>query len=85
MTEHVIRHREEEGFRMPTRGKRCSRQRCGRPAVFEMNRPQKLYRGGTVDAWWGCCEVHSYGRVVVEGEVWYDPEAAERKRREVTD
>jgi hypothetical protein len=56
---------------------------CGRTADVELNRQvRRRGDGGTFDAWWGYCLEHAYGRIVLDGGVWYawevDEDVAER-------
>ena len=70
-------------FRVARPGTRCRHPRCGKAAVLEMNRRQTRWNAAVgaasrYDAWWSYCEEHTYGRIVRDGQVWYDPNAARR-------
>ena len=61
------------------RGQGYSRRACGKPTVAS------ILRGSRRPQRWGYCAVHlaGYGRVVREGEVWWDPlEARQLSGRE---
>ena len=84
MSDELPRVELSSEFRVAAPGKRCRFPRCGREAVMEMNRRRRRWRA-TPDSrtdhfnqWWAYCPIHNYGRVVRDGEVWYDPDEAAR-------
>lgn len=64
------------GWRRAIVAKRCRqyvtpRAVCGEPATWELN------RGHSGPRWWGYCDRHLYGRVELDGELWFvhDPDS----------
>lgn len=57
---------EEERWRL------CSTKRCPNAAVMVLLRRRPGPRGST---WrWFCCGEHSYGRVIIDGRIYFDRE-----------
>lgn len=46
---------------------------CRRPAVLELNRsrPNPKNRSERIDQWWGYCERHTFGRVVLNDGIYF--------------
>lgn len=71
-------HVEGDNWQLATRYERCSHKGCRKPAVMVMVR-LRYKPAGTLNPQsvrWGCCDDlrHSYGRRLVDGVIWWDPD-----------